>query len=227
MPEKILSIFVDESGDFGEPSTHSPFYFFVLVFHNQADDIGENVARFNERLAFDGYPNHAIHTGCLIRREKDYKDVSMSERQTLFKRIYYFARKLPIKYKAFVFVKREYPSTLDFITSMAKQLSEFIKSNSELFETYDRVVLYYDNGQHELNKVLNIAFASFLLFCNIEYRIVMPVEYRLFQVADMICTLELMRTKLANSMMSSSEKQFFDTKELKKTYIAGIDKFKM
>ena len=30
-----LSIFVDESGDFGPYETHAPFYLFTLVFHDQ------------------------------------------------------------------------------------------------------------------------------------------------------------------------------------------------
>ena len=30
-----LSVFVDESGDFGEYDYHSPYYIITLVFHNQ------------------------------------------------------------------------------------------------------------------------------------------------------------------------------------------------
>lgn len=36
---KELSIFVDESGDFGEYSTHSPFYVISLVLHDQVADL--------------------------------------------------------------------------------------------------------------------------------------------------------------------------------------------
>lgn len=34
-----LSIFVDESGDFGPYSSHSPYYLFTLLFHNQENSI--------------------------------------------------------------------------------------------------------------------------------------------------------------------------------------------
>ena len=39
-----LSIFVDESGDFGEFKPHSPYYIISMVMHDQAVDIGEDLA---------------------------------------------------------------------------------------------------------------------------------------------------------------------------------------
>ena len=40
---KELSIFVDESGDFGEYDSRSPFYIISMVMHDQAVDITENL----------------------------------------------------------------------------------------------------------------------------------------------------------------------------------------
>lgn len=34
-----LSIFIDESGDFGEYDYHSPYYIITMVFHDQQEDI--------------------------------------------------------------------------------------------------------------------------------------------------------------------------------------------
>ena len=45
---KELSIFVDESGDFGEYNHHSPYYIITMVFHNQNDDISEDINKFND-----------------------------------------------------------------------------------------------------------------------------------------------------------------------------------
>ena len=36
-----LSIFIDESGDFGSYEHHCPYYLMTLVFHNQSDPIVE------------------------------------------------------------------------------------------------------------------------------------------------------------------------------------------
>ena len=44
---------------------------------------------------------------------------------------------------------------------------------------------------------------------NVEFRKVIPSQYRLFQVADLICTLKLTELKLANNTLSKSEKPFF------------------
>jgi len=36
---KMLSIFVDESGDFGAFEPHCPYYLFSLVFHDQEESL--------------------------------------------------------------------------------------------------------------------------------------------------------------------------------------------
>lgn len=40
---KELSIFIDESGDFGEYDHHSPYYIITMVFHDQQEDIRQAV----------------------------------------------------------------------------------------------------------------------------------------------------------------------------------------
>ena len=39
--EKILSVFIDESGDFGFIKDASKYYLITLVFHDQSIDISE------------------------------------------------------------------------------------------------------------------------------------------------------------------------------------------
>ncbi|HNW86701.1 MAG TPA: DUF3800 domain-containing protein [Candidatus Limiplasma sp.] len=224
MPKKILSIFVDESGDFGDPCDHSPFYIFTLVFHNQSECITASVTAFNERLAYDGYENHAIHTGPLIRREKDYQHMKVEERQLLFKRIYYFARKLPVKYQAFLFKKADYQEPFALAACMAKALADFVCCNQDFFNLFDTFIIYYDNGQHELNQILITVFSA--IFGDVSFRNALQIDYRLSQVADLLCTLELLRKKLELNILTKSEEQFFTRKELKKTYLAGVDKLR-
>lgn len=51
----------------------------------------------------------------------------------------------------------------------------------------------------------------------------MPTLYRLFQVADLICTLKLTELKMERKMLSPSEELFFeDERILKKNYIKPI-----
>ena len=67
-----LSIFVDESGDFGDYAKHSPYYAVTMVFHDQDIDISRQIAILNDNLKNLGYENIAVHTEPLIRREEIY-----------------------------------------------------------------------------------------------------------------------------------------------------------
>lgn len=70
--ENILSIFVDESGDFGQFDPKHPMYYVAMVLHEQSNDISSNIATLDALISNWGYPNHAIHTGPLIRKEGAY-----------------------------------------------------------------------------------------------------------------------------------------------------------
>ena len=47
---KELSIFVDESGDFGEYDYHSPYYIISMVLHDQDTDISNDIKLFENEL---------------------------------------------------------------------------------------------------------------------------------------------------------------------------------
>lgn len=74
MSKKILSIFVDESGDFGTFCAHSPYYLVTLLFHEQNINISDNIELLDQHIKNLGFPKHNIHTGPLIRREAIYKN---------------------------------------------------------------------------------------------------------------------------------------------------------
>ena len=221
---KELSIFVDESGDFGEYEKHAPYYIVTMVFHDQAIDISDNINFLNKSLKQIGYGDErAIHTEPLIRREKPYQYFQPNERRAIFSKLYYFTLNCNIKYKSFVFQKIEYENKFKLEARIAKKLSQFIKDNLVYFQEYEKVILYYDNGQHELNRILNTVLATQLN--NYDFRKVLPSEYRLFQVADLICTLELLRVKSERGKLSNSEERIFHSKrELKRDFLKGIEK---
>ena len=47
---KELSIFIDESGDFGDYSFHSPYYIIAMVFHDQSIDIQEQIRHLDTEI---------------------------------------------------------------------------------------------------------------------------------------------------------------------------------
>ena len=221
---KELSIFVDESGDFGEYAQHAPYYIITMVFHDQSNDISSNLNTLNNALKQIGYGDEqAVHTEPLIRRETPYQYFQPNERRAIFAKLYYFALNCDIKYKSFVFRKAEYVDSFKLEARMARDLSQFIQRNLEYFQSFERIILYYDNGQHELNRILNTVLATQL--ADYDVRKVIPSEYRLFQVADLICTLELLKMKIEHGKLSNSEECIFHTKrDLKKDFLNGIHK---
>ena len=76
MKEKVLSVFIDESGDFGQYNPASPNYYVAMVLHNQEIDISRNIEALEKLVSNWGYPEHTIHTGPLIRRESVYKNIA-------------------------------------------------------------------------------------------------------------------------------------------------------
>lgn len=100
---KELSIFVDESGDFGEYNVNAPYYIISMILHDQTKDISEEINKLDSELTNLGFKNHVVHTEPLIRREEDYKNLSPNERRNIFTKLYYFVTKCNIQYKTFVF----------------------------------------------------------------------------------------------------------------------------
>jgi hypothetical protein len=66
---KELSIFIDESGDFGDYAVHSPYYIITMIFHNQDDDIAPAISKLNQELSYLHLDDLCIHTGPIIRKE--------------------------------------------------------------------------------------------------------------------------------------------------------------
>lgn len=221
---KELSIFVDESGDFGDYEKHAPYYIVTLVLHDQDKDISNELKKLDEALEYLGYTEKkAIHTAPLIRREFPYQNYQPNERRAIFSKLYYFALNCDISYKSLIYKKNEYENIFKLEARMARELSQFIRDNHVFFGGFDSVILYYDNGQHELNKILNMVLATEL--SSYDIRKVIPNEYRLFQVADLICTLELLEIKAQTGTLSKSEELLFHSKrDLKKDFLKGIHK---
>lgn len=221
-----LSLFVDESGDFGAFSKHSPYYIITMLFHDQDKDIKPLVQKLDKEIQSLGYEkDFVIHTAPLIRKEEMFHSVMPNERRALFTKLFYFTMKSDIQYKTFVFEKKQFDNTLKLEGKMAKEMSFFIRSNLDFFQSFDNVILYYDNGQHELNRILNAVLSTELSHYDI--RKVLPKDYKLFQAADLICTLQLLSLKRERKELSNSELLLFhNERELNKQFIKPIMKKK-
>ena len=188
MAEKILSCFIDEAGDFGKYDHHSPYYIVSVVLHEQSYSIQHQIDGLEHYLNNLGYPNHALHTGPLIRREPPYEELLMEDRKKIFNLLFRFTRKLPIRFFTAKVKKSECRDVDELETRLTKAITNEISKNEEYFQSFDKIIIYYDSGQKPLKRILNIIFSS--KFSDIEVRKVSPVDYRLFQVADLVCTID-------------------------------------
>lgn len=214
---KILSCFIDETGDFGEYDPHCPYYMVTAVLHDQDISIEDQLNGLERYLSDLGYPHHAIHAGPLVRRESDYEDLTMEDRKKMFNLLFNFTRKLPIHFFCAKVKKSECKDADELDAKLTKAIKAEIMKSEEYWNSFDKIIIYYDNGQKALKRVLNITFNS--LFSDVEVRKVTPADYRLFQVADLICTLELTLSKIELGLFSKTEDAFFHgSHEFKKEY---------
>ena len=219
---KELSIFVDESGDFGDYAEHSSYYIISLIMHDQKNDIDADIGKLEQRLSEIGFPNHCLHAGPIIRNENPYRKESLESRQKLLKAFMSFVRKIDISCKTIFIEKKHIENAIEATGRLAKLLSAFIRENYAFFQSFDIVKIYYDNGQIEVSKLLSSVFNALLE--NVEFRKVYPSDYRLFQAADFIATMKLLHIKLEHNELSRAEEVFFkDHRSLRKNYIKVME----
>lgn len=119
--------------------------------------------------------------------------------------------------------KRHIKDVVEATGKLSKQISIFVRNHYEEFLAFDNVKIYYDNGQVEVSKILSSVFNAMLP--NPIFRKVMPKEYKLFQVADLLCTLELVKLKIENRQYSKSEEAFFgNIRDLRKNYLKPLSR---
>ena len=223
MSDKILSVFIDESGDFGAYDVHTPYYIVAMVLHDQDVDIKEIIRQLDKRMTESGFDIHAIHTGPLIRREAVYSNEIMESRKKLFNILFHFSTQLDFKYICPMIKKSECPDVITMTGKLSKTIKNELIQHQEYWNGFDKVIVYYDNGQIELTKILSSVFN--VLYADVEFRKVQPVDYKLFQVADMVCTLELLRLKAENNSFSKSETEFFNSvRDFRKNYLKTLAK---
>ena len=218
---KTLSVFIDESGDTGPYDHRSPFYLVSMVFHDQSRDIAPNLHRLQSAVQLAGYPNCMMHAGPLIRREKEFVELTMPERKCIFNCLYNFTRTTDITYHTIAVEKKQLQHEFDLLIRLSKSLFGFLREHQTFFQDYDRVIVYYDHGQNELNSILVNIFGATLN--NVEFRKVVPADYKLFQAADMLCSLELLALKAESKTLSRSELAFFSSaRDFYKSYLNAI-----
>ena len=157
---KTLNIFIDESGDFGVNNNASDLYVVSFVYLSSLNNIEPFLNALKKRLNKLKFTK-MIHTADLIRHKGDYKDLSIDQRRKIFTAIYQFSRKSPIKLKSII-VNKKYTDTYKLLKKqLTMELNELISNNLKYFQKFDKITIYYDNGQSQLTSILEDVFKNF------------------------------------------------------------------
>jgi len=209
---KRLNIFIDESGDFGFVNGSSDLYAVSFTIHESDNFIASELQYLNDRLSkleYDGM----LHLAYLIAKRGDYSSFDLEQRQKIFWTIFNFARKVPVKLKTIILDKRYINSKSQLNKAISIEVNKFINENKKYLDSFDKIVIYYDNGQETLATILDIIFATNE---RVERRIEFDhVKKRLFQVSDMLTFIDKLDYKFHNNMhFTNAEKYFFSNSDI-------------
>lgn len=203
---KELSIFVDESGD---RNGKARYYVLTLVFHNQADNILEEIHTYEKQLANRGLPDIPFHSEPLLNGHKDYEGFGVEQRKKMLTTFSAFVRRLPVRYTSLVYRRSEFEELSALTARMKRDISNLLFDHLQLFQSFDDVKVYYDDGQDIVKRALDQSIGFVLSKGVVERRKTSMVDYRLEQVADYFCTIELAATKYAAKENGETYNKFF------------------
>lgn len=209
---KRLNIFIDESGDFGFTDGSSDLYAISFTLHESDNSIENELNYLNESLNKQNYDG-MLHLAYLIAKRDDYANFTLEQRQKIFWTIFNFTRKIPIKLKTIILDKRYMNNKSQLNKAIFSEISKFVNDNQKYFDIFNKIVIYYDNGQETLGTILDIIFVA-------DDRIERRIEFdhknkRLFQVSDMLTFIDKLDYKFHNNMVfTKAEKYFFSNKEI-------------
>ena len=129
-----LSLFIDESGDFGLYKPDTPFYIVSMVFHDQRKPITKQMITLDSDLINNNLRASSIHTRPLLRHEGEYRDLTIQEQRYLLSRLYLFTKKCELTYKIFSFDRRICRTSNELERKVSREIVAFIQENHKLFD---------------------------------------------------------------------------------------------
>lgn len=155
-----------------------------------------------------------IHTADLIANRREYAHMKLEDRKSIFLALFYFSLKCNIKATAIIVDKTFKNNKIQLRNSINQQINNILVYNHKYFSSFNKIIIYYDNGQEKLGNIIKDVFAKY------NYEIIEKFnhqEERLFQVADMFCVINKINHKYQNHLeLNNQEKYFFNLFEIEK-----------
>ena len=120
-----------------------------------------------------------------------------------------------MKYKTIIVNKKYINDGRLLRQKLSSEINNMVKEHEKYFDKFDKIVMYYDNGQEVLGTILDAIFSRYDGF---EHKVEFNhKEKRLFQVSDMLTYIDKYDYKYKNKMkFTKSEMYFFSVKEIRK-----------
>lgn len=203
---KELSIFIDESGDVG---IVSDFYLVGLVFHEQKFDIGHDIGLHEASVKNSNLDRTPFHFNPLINGNDEYRWKHVGVRKKHLHTFRIFVEHLPVKYRVFIYDKKEAFGSESLADVIEKDLKVFLFDHLSYLQQFDSVKIYYDGGQSVVTKAVHRAIASCISREAIVYKDAVASRYRLSQVADYVCGIELTNLKFERHLETKTDAAFY------------------
>ena len=149
-----------------------------------------------------------IHLAYLVAKRGDYSHFDLEKRKSIFWAIFYFSNRVKVKIKTIIIDKKYINKKMQLNIALAREIGKLITENKNYFNSFDKIVIYYDNGQETLATILDTLFAT---NPNVERRTEFDhAKKRLFQVSDLLTVIDKLDYKRKNNIaFTKAEKYFF------------------
>ena len=92
---------------------------------------------------------------------------------------------------------------------MKRNVSDLLFDHLDFFQEFDEVKVYYDNGRDIVKQALDQSIGFVLSKGVVERRKTSMIDYRLEQVADYLCTIELAAVNYGAGEAGETYNKFF------------------
>lgn len=140
---------------------------------------------------------------------KDYGFLGIEQRKAILAYFSSFVRKLPVSYITFVYRRSQFEDPARLMERMGRDISSAMVEHLGFFQSFDDVKVCYGNGQDIVKQALDRSVGKVLSKGAVHRRKTSMTDYRLEQVADYLCTIELGLVKYEAEEDGETYNKFF------------------
>lgn len=204
--QERLNLHIDEAGN---QDLSEGLYLVAVVLHEHGVNIDEPIREYEERLRLAGLEDVPFHGKDLLHGNESYRAVSVGDRKRLLTQFARLVRKLPVRYFALRYDKRETRDRKELEARIRRDLASLVFDHLTYFQQFDSISVYYDDGQKVLSVALHDAL-EFVLSSNVaDFREADHSARRLLQMADYACTIERASIAFDGGTQTKTQERFF------------------